>query len=173
LEEQVKLLSKIFLEIYKYFRPINYYRKVGAKIGDDCRFCGKVDLGSEPYLVSLGDRVSITESNFITHDGAVWVFREEFPEIDIFAPIKVGNNVFIGLGCTVLPGVEIGDNVVIGAGSVVTKSLPANSVYAGIPVRKIKDISEYKEGILPRCVHTKNMGAAEKRRFLEEKFQIG
>ncbi|MDF7809353.1 acyltransferase [Pontiellaceae bacterium B12219] len=152
--------------------PIGYARKIGVKLGEDCRFCGVVNFGSEPYLVSLGSHVSVTDSNFITHDGGVWVFRDEFPKVDMVAPIKVGNNVFIGMGCTILPGVIIGDNVVIGAGSIVTKSLPANGVYAGIPAKKIKSLDEYKAGVLPRCVDSKLMTPSNKERFLKSKFEL-
>ena len=55
-------------------------------------------------------------------------------------PIKVGNNVWIGGGVTVLSGVIIGDNTVIGAGSVVTKNIPSNVVACGNPCRIIKTI---------------------------------
>jgi acetyltransferase-like isoleucine patch superfamily enzyme len=50
-------------------------------------------------------------------------------------PITIGNNVWLGAGVIVLPGVEIGDNVTVGAGSVVTHSLPANCVAVGNPCR--------------------------------------
>ncbi|MFR3227086.1 MAG: DapH/DapD/GlmU-related protein, partial [Blautia massiliensis (ex Durand et al. 2017)] len=55
------------------------------------------------------------------------------------APVIVGNNVWIGGGAILLPGVTIGDNVVIGAGSVVTRDIPANSVACGSPCRVIRE----------------------------------
>lgn len=55
-------------------------------------------------------------------------------------PINVGNNVWIGGGVHVVAGVTIGNNVVIAAGAVVTKDIPDNSLVAGVPARKIKDI---------------------------------
>jgi len=63
------------------------------------------------------------------------------------API-VGNNVYICVGAKVLGDITVGDNCIIGANSVLTESVPANSVVAGIPARVIKtfhDKSEYKE----------------------------
>ena len=54
------------------------------------------------------------------------------------APVTIGNNVWIGGGAILLPGVTIGDNVVIGAGSVVTHDIPANSVAVGSPCRVIR-----------------------------------
>jgi maltose O-acetyltransferase len=55
-------------------------------------------------------------------------------------PITIGDNVWLGGGAIVLPGVSIGDNSVIGAGAVVTKDVPANSVAVGNPARVIKEI---------------------------------
>ena len=54
------------------------------------------------------------------------------------APVIIGNNVWIGGGAIILPGVTIGDNVVIGAGSIVTKSIPDNVIAAGSPCRVIR-----------------------------------
>lgn len=44
------------------------------------------------------------------------------------APVTIGNNVFIGYGCIVLPGVTIGNNVIVGAGTIVSKDIPDNVV---------------------------------------------
>ncbi len=55
-------------------------------------------------------------------------------------PITVGNNVWIGAGVSVLPGVTIGDNCVIGAGSVVTRDIPANMLAFGNPCRPVREI---------------------------------
>lgn len=57
-------------------------------------------------------------------------------------PVKIGNNVWIGSGGIVLPGVCIGDNSVIGAGSVVTKDIPSNVVAFGNPCKVIRVINE-------------------------------
>lgn len=55
------------------------------------------------------------------------------------APVHIGNNVWIGGGAIIMPGVTIGDNVVIGAGSVVTKDIPSNKIAYGNPCRVIRD----------------------------------
>ncbi|MFT6986649.1 MAG: maltose O-acetyltransferase [Psychromonas sp.] len=60
--------------------------------------------------------------------------------VEFGLPIKIGNNVWIGGGVIICPGVTIGDNTVIGAGAVVTKDIPANVVAAGNPCRVIKTI---------------------------------
>lgn len=55
-------------------------------------------------------------------------------------PITIGDNVWLGGGVVVLPGVTIGENTVVGAGSVVTKDLPANVVAVGNPAKVIRNI---------------------------------
>lgn len=55
----------------------------------------------------------------------------------IFKPIVIGENVWIGSGSVVVPGVTIGDGAVVGAGSVVTKDVPSNTKVAGNPARII------------------------------------
>lgn len=55
------------------------------------------------------------------------------------APVTIGNNVWIGGGAIIMPGVTIGDNVVIGAGSVVTRDIPSNKIACGNPCRVIRD----------------------------------
>ncbi|MEG1834969.1 MAG: sugar O-acetyltransferase [Oscillospiraceae bacterium] len=57
-------------------------------------------------------------------------------------PVHIGNNVWIGAGAIILPGVNIGDNSVIGAGSVVTKDIPENVVAVGNPCKVLRKISE-------------------------------
>lgn len=54
------------------------------------------------------------------------------------APVRIGNNVWIGGGAIIMPGVTIGNNTVIGAGSVVTKDIPDNVVACGVPCRVIR-----------------------------------
>ena len=58
-------------------------------------------------------------------------------------PVTIGNNVWLGAGAVVLPGVTIGDNTVVGAGAVVTKDLPANVVAVGNPARVLREIGEH------------------------------
>ncbi|MMZ68427.1 Galactoside O-acetyltransferase [compost metagenome] len=65
-------------------------------------------------------------------------------------PIAIGNNVWIGGGVSILPGVTIGDNTVIGAGSVVTKNIPSGVIAAGNPCRVIREITEEDKHKYPK-----------------------
>ena len=55
-------------------------------------------------------------------------------------PIHIGNNVWIGSRVLILKGVSIGDNSVIGAGSIVTRSIPSNSLAVGIPAKVVRTL---------------------------------
>ena len=152
-----------------YRDPIAFWRSQGVTIGEDCRLIS-CNFGSEPYLVTLGDHVSATDSAFVTHDGGVWVFRGEWPDADLMAPIAVGDNVFLGSGCLVMPGVTIGSNVVIGARSLVTRDIPSESVAVGVPARVLRGVDEYRVSAQERMVPTARMDRAEKRVWLERHF---
>lgn len=59
--------------------------------------------------------------------------------------VRIGNNVWLGAGTVIVPGVTIGDNTVIGAGSVVTRDIPANVVAVGNPCRVMREIGEHDD----------------------------
>jgi acetyltransferase-like isoleucine patch superfamily enzyme len=155
--------------------PVGWARRQGVTIGEGCRLLGlnAGTFGSEPFLVSLGDHVSLTTGvRFVTHDGGVWVFRDEEPDIDLFGPIRVGSNVFFGFNVLIMPGVTIGDNVVVGAGAVVTRDIPSNSVAAGVPARVIRPLSAYKEKALQTGTRIRSMPHDEKVKWLRERFNM-
>lgn len=97
-------------------------------------------------------------------------FREQHPDWDKIAPIKIGNNVYIGEGCIILPGVHIGNNVVVGARSVVTKSIPDNSVVVGSPARVLKSIDEYFDKVQHSVYPTKQLSSSQKKEYYSQLF---
>jgi acetyltransferase-like isoleucine patch superfamily enzyme len=156
--------------------PRAYLAAMGVRIGQGCRIYGIPEevFGSEPYLCRLGDHVSITSGvRFVSHDGGVWVFREQYPDLDVFGPIIVGSNVFIGINAIIMPGVTIGDNVVIGSGSVVTRSIPSNSVAAGVPARVLRSLDDYREKAVAKGLNLRSSPPALLREALNAHYQLG
>ncbi len=129
---------------------IEYLRAEGVRVGENCTIYDRsnivVDL-TRPWLIEIGDNVEITAKAVILTHGYDWsVIHHKTGEIIGSAgKVKIGNNVFIGIGTTILPGTTIGDNVVIGSGSVVKGEIEGNSVYAGVPAKKISSIDVYFE----------------------------
>lgn len=162
-------MKSFFYFFFKKFSPVKYARYIGVEVGENCRLIN-VSFSTEPYLIKIGNHVSATQVRFETHDGGVWVFRDKNPEIDIIKPIVVGNNVYIGFGAVILPGVTIGDNVVIGAYAVVSKDIPSNSVAVGVPARVIKTTDDYIEKSITIGENTKLMSLSEKEAFYRSKF---
>jgi acetyltransferase-like isoleucine patch superfamily enzyme len=153
--------------------PIAYARSLGVRVGEGCDFINlsRDSFGSEPYLISIGSFVTLSGPvRFITHDGAVRVIRDDFPSLDVIAPIKIGNHVFVGPNTIFLPGVSVGDHSIIGAGSVVTRDVPAGVVMAGNPARHVRTTAEYAAKARDRGLQTKTLSPAAKRRFLRTHF---
>lgn len=90
--------------------------------------------------VTMGDNVWIAPNVVITTIGHPISPSGRRKHLSISKPVKIGNDVWIGANATILPGVSIGNNVIIAAGAVVTKNVPSNCVFGGVPAKKIKDI---------------------------------
>ena len=114
-----------------------------------CDYGFNIELGENFYsnhgLVILdGARVSFGDNCFIAPQcgfytaGHALDVEQRNAGLEIALPITVGNNVWIGGGVCVLPGVTIGDNTIIGAGSVVNRDIPSGVVAAGNPCKVIK-----------------------------------
>lgn len=137
---------------FLYKGSVTYARKKGVTIGKQCRIFIK-SWGSEPFLISLGDHVTVTSGvKFITHDGSTCLVKDsQGKRYQRFAPIQVGSHVFIGVNSIIMPGVTIGSNVVIGAGSVVTKDIPDNSIAIGVPAKVVSSFADYQTKIQATC----------------------
>ena len=130
-------------------------------------------FGSEPWMITLGDNVHITsEVRFITHDGGTLPLRKETPDLEITKPIVVGDNVFIGVRSMIMPGVHIGDRCIIAAGSVVTKDVPSNQVWGGVPARFIKTTDEYLEKLQKESLHLGHLKGEDKAKELKKIYNI-
>ena len=129
-----------------------FAKRVGVLVGDRCRIYTRY-FGSEPFLISIGNDVTITAGvSFITHDGSLILFKDEKGRRYKYQRISIGNNVFIGVNSIVMPGVKIDDNVIVAAGSVVTKSIPSGVIVGGVPAKIIGRFDELKVKSLKNCV---------------------
>lgn len=103
------------------------YANTGLTVIDDTF----VTIGSH---VMLGPRVTISAA---THPVDPELRRQAY-QYDL--PVTIEENVWVGAGATILPGVTIGKNSVIGAGSVVDRDIPPDVVAAGVPCRVLREI---------------------------------
>ena len=168
-----RIIFKVELTLAGRYGRIDVFKKhLGLKAGKNVRVYGNVVFGSEPFLIELGNDITITQNvTFHTHDGGVWVFRKEHPGINIYRKVIVGNNVFFGSDSSIMPGVTIGNNVVIAANSVVTRDCESDSVYAGIPARKIRELKDYKEKVLKEAVYIKSSDPKKRKQEILEQLE--
>lgn len=96
------------------------------------------------FLITIGNNVTFaTRVHLLAHDAST-IKLIGYTKI---GRVDIGNNVFVGANTTILPGVVIGDNSVIGAGSLVSKDIEPDSVYAGVPAKRICSIQDYIDKI--------------------------
>ncbi len=161
-------MARLFSKIYTSYErivlckgnKIAFLRHRGVRIGKNCSILTATEnfhLGSEPYLISIGDDVTLSRDvDMITHDGSGRLFRNNIEGAcrygNRFAPIIIKDRCFIGTKSLILPGVTIGPDSVVGAGSIVTKDVPPGMVAAGVPARVICTIEEYKAKYISRMV---------------------
>ena len=114
--------------------------------GEDCQINDYVHIVAMENI-SIGNNVLMASHVFISdnsHGSYKCDFRDSDPRIPpterayATSPIKIGNNVWIGEGVMIMPGVTIGDGCVIGAHSIVSKSIPNNSIAVGTPAKVVK-----------------------------------
>ena len=140
-------------------------RRAGVRMGEN-NFISSHFWDTEPYLIKIGSNCQITGGvRFATHGGGAAV-RDRYPKFDTFGKVEIGDYVYIGFNSLIMPGVTIGNNVIVAAGSVVTKSIPNNSVVAGNPAKYICSIDDYLERNLQFNTDTKGKDADEKRSIL-------
>lgn len=151
-------LKRIFKKIlfkYRYFINKFKCRKLGKKvifggrgviikgknviIGDRSTVNNYVIINSKQAEIYIGKRVTLSDKVYITSLGlnlSNLKQKKEHTEKRVY----IDNNVWLGSGSIILPGVKVGENSVVAAGAVVTKDVPPNVMVAGVPAKVIKEI---------------------------------
>ena len=156
--------QKITCELNYRYHDLDEIRRlfselIGHEVSDDFRVFPPftTDFGKN---IHLGDNVFINSGCRFQDQGGIYIGNNalighnvvlatlnhnENPEKRgnlIAAPIKIGNDVWIGSNATILPGVSIGDGAIIAAGAVVTKDVGAKTIVGGVPARYIRDVKD-------------------------------
>ncbi|MBR5753460.1 MAG: sugar O-acetyltransferase [Clostridia bacterium] len=140
-----------------------YMKDVFAECGENCYIELPFHANWGGAHVHFGNNVYANYNLTMVDDGHIYVGDNVLfgPNVTVATPghpidpelrlrglqfnkdVRIGNNVWIGAGAVLLPGVTIGENTVIGAGSVVTKDIPANVVAVGNPCKVLREIGEH------------------------------
>lgn len=147
----MNLVRKIIKKIVKALRGkpltegqlntllINKIRIGGGVVGDNVDILSSsIDL-LNPYLITIGDNVTLTTMRLLTHDAST---KKSLGYTKV-GRVTIGSDVFVGAGSIILPGTTIGSKVIIGSGSIVASDIPDNSVACGSPCRVICSYDDY------------------------------
>lgn len=154
--EIIKLATQLPLKLVRWIasnHPDNKTRKTilqftNVEIGIDTVVNQNIII-SDNYkpLLKIGDRVAISPNvTFICASGPnnSLLNNNSYVSSKLICEkqIVIGNDVWIGANVTILPGVKIGNYSIIGAGSIVSKDLESNMIYAGFPLKKLRNLNE-------------------------------
>ena len=166
-------LGKVFFKILYKINREKCLREMGVNAGENLHVYGFVQVGTEPWLITLGNNVYLTNGvRFICHDGGTLLFRDKVPDLEITKPIILGDNVYVGNNVIFLPGATVGSNVVIGAGAIVHGNIPDNSVAVGVPAKVIKSIDEYFDKIQRESLHLGHLKGKKKDDALKKYYRF-
>jgi maltose O-acetyltransferase len=115
--------------------------KARVTIGERCWINASVLLDASADI-TIGDDVAVAQNvKFITNTHEIGPSSCR-AGMNVSHPISVGAGTWIGTGAIILPGVEIGRGCIVAAGAVVVRSVPANTLVAGVPARGLRELSD-------------------------------
>lgn len=170
-DEEISALQFPYLDRLREFNSLpasafdekeKYMKDVFAECGDNCYIELPLHANWGGAHLHLGNNVYANFNLTLVDDGHIYVGDKVMfgPNVTIATAnhpidpslreralqynrdVHIGNNVWVGAGVIIVPGVTIGDNSVIGAGSIVTKDIPENVVAVGNPCRVLREICE-------------------------------
>jgi maltose O-acetyltransferase len=162
MKKQIKKYLKKLLRIEKpnvvSKTLLDRLKENGLKVGDDFNMLPECIIDySHCWHIEIGNNVTLAPRvHILAHDASTKIFLN-YTKVK---NVKIGNNVFIGTSTIIMPGVVIGDNVIVGAGSVVTKSIPDNSIFVGNPAKFICHTGLYLEKIKEKMNENNVFGEA-------------
>lgn len=161
-----KILNTTSLLYWRFLKsPEAYARHIGVTIGKNCLIATR-NWSSEPYLITVGNNVQLTNGVSIhTHGGGNCV-RNKYPDFDVFGKVTIEDWAYIGAYSQIMPGVTIGEGSLVAAGSVVTKSVPPYMVVGGNPARVLCSIDEYLAKNMQYNLNSKSKPHDQKKELL-------
>jgi acetyltransferase-like isoleucine patch superfamily enzyme len=135
--------------------PVRYFRSRGVEIGEGVEIFGAnlFTFGSEPYLVSIGNQVTISHNvDFVTHDGGLRIARDKYPNAYLYGRIQVADRCFLGAHCILLTG-----------------EIPSGVVAIGVPAKPVKSVEEYIQEKRHLWIDTRGLTLDAKRELLRRR----
>ena len=142
-EKRARMLEELFAHVGKnaYIEPPLRANWGGARVRLGDNFYANFNLTLvDDAEISFGDNCMVGPNVTIATAGHPILPELRCQLLQYNLPVHIGDNVWIGAGAIILPGVTVGDGSVIGAGSVVTKDVPGGVVAAGNPCRVLREI---------------------------------
>lgn len=125
----------------EYAEYLKRHGKLHA-IGEKCSINLSATI-TDPEYVSMGNNISLATCTLLGHDGSIAVLNNAYNvKLDSVGKIVIKDNVFIGHGAIIMPGVTIGPNAIVAAGAVVTKDVMEGDVVGGVPARPISRMDD-------------------------------
>lgn len=146
---QIEVADNVYFGVEKSPQFFSSYTYIDVRCESSKIFIGKnTYINNNASIISDGCKISIGENCLIGTN--LQIMDSDFHDLDpkfrfggtniLKADVVINNNVFLGNNVTVLKGVTIGENSVIANGSIVSTSIPANVIAAGIPAKPIRNI---------------------------------
>lgn len=141
MKNRIRLILRNLLNTLRDEPNLYTLKKNGLKVGKNLKMMSQCRIDfSHCWHITIGDNVTLAPRvHILAHDASTWTHLG-YTKV---ANVCIGDNVFIGAGTIVLPGVTIGNDCIIGAGSVVSRSIPAGQVAVGNPARVVMTTAEY------------------------------